>query len=194
MSGDLSGARPLTAMELAVVRRAARQAEPRLEALVAVLAFTGCRIGEALQLEWGDLVSARLGQWLPHVRFKRHTVKGRDRSRHVPMVPELRDGLYRWWVEAPLANIGDRPVFAWSRSAATRALTDLVRGELGEDARLSSHSFRKSFADRLHHGGASLATIAAMLGHADVRTTTIYLSGPSPAELAAVERMIGGPP
>ena len=191
------GARPLSQGELWRVLAAARTRGPRTLALVGLLAYTGGRISEVLALRWRDLRSMREQRWLPHVAYRRQNVKGKERTRYVPSPPELQTALYPWWAESPLTNQGEQLVFpgrrgrAWSRSAATRELEQLLREELGDEGRLSSHSFRKAYADRLLAGGLTLPAVSVLLGHSDVSTTMHYLARPSEAQLELAARAAG---
>jgi integrase/recombinase XerD len=62
----------------------------------------------------------------------------------------------------PLSRMG---VWKILRSAVRRA---------GVKARVSPHTLRHSFATPLLEGGADLASVQEMLGHADIATTQIY--------------------
>jgi integrase/recombinase XerC len=68
-----------------------------------------------------------------------------------------------------LSNRGTRLGVRAVQLAMTRLL-DLV----GEDAGLSTHSLRHTFATHLLDAGADLRAVQELLGHASVRTTQIY--------------------
>ena len=54
-----------------------------------------------------------------------------------------------------------------------RSLKIAVR-EAGLTKRVTSHTFRHSFATHLLTGGYDIRTVQELLGHTDVRTTMIY--------------------
>jgi site-specific recombinase XerD len=142
-------------------------------AMLMTLYSTGARRAELCHLTVGDIDSARM---LVHIR---HGKGGRDRD--VPLSPKLLETLREYWrwmrpktYLFPGTENGwraDKPITAkmvWEacRQAAQRAgITKPVR----------PHLIRHSFATHLLEAGADLPTVQALLGHADLKPTSIYL-------------------
>jgi integron integrase len=58
-------------------------------------------------------------------------------------------------------------------TVVSRALSDAVRAA-GLAKRVTTHTFRHSFATHLMESGADIRTVQELLGHKDVRTTMVY--------------------
>ena len=141
--------------------------------ILMTLYSTGMRRGELVQLKSGDIDKELM---LVHIREG----KG-QRDRNVPLSPKLLEALREYWrwmkpvtyvfpgvvdgrrVDAPAT---DKVVWHACRVAAQRA---------GITKRIHPHTLRHSFATHLLEAGADLPTIQNLLGHADIRDTTIYL-------------------
>ena len=142
-------------------------------AMLMTLYSTGMRRAELCNLKVENIDSKRM---LIHIR---HGKGGRDRS--VPLSPQLLETLrayYRWMKPKTYLFPGthrnwrvDKPITArvlWGacREAAERA---------GIDKPVHPHLLRHSFATHLLEQGADLPTLQALLGHADLKATSIYL-------------------
>jgi integrase/recombinase XerD len=141
--------------------------------ILMTLYSTGVRRAELVQLKASDIDKELM---LVHIRQG----KG-QRDRNVPLSPKLLEALREYWrwmkpvtyvfpgvadghrVDAP---VSDKIVWHACRVAAQRA---------GISKRVHPHTLRHSFATHLLEAGADLPTIQKLLGHADIRDTTIYL-------------------
>jgi integrase/recombinase XerD len=152
----------------------------RDRALLEVLYATGMRASECLGLRLED-VNLTAGYVLC-------TGKGR-RQRLVPLGAEAARWIERYLREARPRDVRRRDsgrLFVNPRGAplSRQSLWAIVRragARAGLGRRVSPHVLRHSFASHLLEGGADLRAVQAMLGHADIGTTQIYTSLPSPA-------------
>jgi integrase/recombinase XerD len=142
-------------------------------AMLITLYSTGMRRAELCHLKVEDIDSTRM-----LIRI-RHGKGGRDRD--VPLSPKALETLREYWrwmkpatylfpgtVNGSRADKPITPKVLWEacREAAQRAgITKAVR----------PHLLRHSFATHLVEGGADLPTVQALLGHADLKPTSIYL-------------------
>ena len=141
--------------------------------ILMTLYSTGVRRAELVQLKASDIDQELM---LVHIREG----KG-QRDRNVPLSPKLLEALREYWrwmkpvtylfpgvvdgqrVDAP---VSDKIVWHACRVAAQRA---------GITKRVHPHTLRHCFATHLLEAGADLPSIQKLLGHADIRDTTIYL-------------------
>jgi site-specific recombinase XerD len=137
----------------------------------------GLRLQEALNLQVGDIDSARM---VVHV----HRGKG-AKDRYVPLPPRTLTVLRQYW--ATHRN----PVWlfpatgrdhAHARSATEPMACSSVHGvmirlvrELGIKKRVTTHTLRHSYATHLLEAGVNLRLIQQYLGHSSLQATMIYL-------------------
>ncbi|PZS32923.1 MAG: hypothetical protein DLM58_08880 [Pseudonocardiales bacterium] len=164
-----------------VERSAARRGE-RDAAIIAVLLYAGARAEECARLDVEDIaVTARTGQLRLHG-------KG-DEVRTVPLPAPARDRISAW-----LRQRGNQPGALWTgqRGAlSTSGVTQVVLA-VGEDAGLQGlrpHRLRHTYATRLRQGGADVAHVQALLGHALLDTSARYFRAGTAEQAAIVERV-----
>lgn len=164
-------------------------ASPHLGALACFMFLTGARIGEAINVLWGDVdLSAA------KVRIVMSKIGGEDRIAHMP--PEL---------VAALANISsnrnpEAQVFAYSMSSAVTLPWKAVIKRAGIK-KVTPHGCRHGFATSLMHAGVDPVTVAkrggwkspaqlfATYGHAmDDEQVTNVLTGTPRAQTARKRR------
>lgn len=164
--------------------------DPRIAPLVSVLAETGLRLGEALALRWQDVrmpAPGREGHF--HVRksktrkprvvwmtpravaaFAACRLRGRNGLEDRVCEPETEDGV-------AMSRGRLRSLFG---SALTAAHLPHMR----------IHDLRHSFGYQLRESGANESDIADVLGHADTKTTAIYVRHKGDASCKrAIERL-----
>jgi integrase/recombinase XerD len=129
----------------------------------------GLRISEACSLKVPDIDSAR---GLIHVRNGK-----RGRDRFVMLSPRLLAGLRAYWKQVrpqgPALFPGAKPGTCISPEAVRRALRSAAKSA-GLAKRVTPHVLRHTFATHLLEGGTDLRVIQVLLGHASIRTTTLY--------------------
>lgn len=144
-------------------------------AIVELFYSTGMRISELQQLDEADvdLVSER-ARVLGKGRKERIVPVGRKAIAALRRYEPRRDE-----VLASAARGDRRALFLGQRGRrlSTRQIHNVVTGFLdrvSEDAGLSTHSLRHSFATHLLDAGADLLAVKELLGHASLSTTQIY--------------------
>ena len=144
-------------------------------ALVELFYSTGMRLAElqAMDLASLDLVSDRV-RVLGKGRKERIVPLGRSATRALRAYYEARDR-----VMAAAERPDRRAVFVaqTGRRITMRQIQNIV-GEflkgIADDAGLSTHSLRHTFATHLLDAGADLLAVKELLGHASLSTTQIY--------------------
>ena len=140
-------------------------------AVLLLLYGAGLRIGEALGLT---------GAVMPMGATLSVTGK-RDKTRLVPLLPQVRTAIDRYGELCPHPITRDAPLFRGARGgplspAIIRRAVRVARGRLGLAARTTPHALRHSFATHLLARGADLRSLQELLGHASLSSTQIYTS------------------
>lgn len=146
--------------ESTMIRLLTEAGREDLAQLVAVLADTGCRRSELLELEWENVDGNWVRLW--------ETKGGVGRS--IPLTKRAQEIL-----EARRENEDAGPFTAvraweleryWNKARAAMGLED--------DKGFTPHCLRHGCASRLVQAGVPLLTVKELLGHQKIETTLIY--------------------
>jgi integrase/recombinase XerD len=155
----------------------------RDRALLAVLAFTGCRVGEICRLRVGDYKSSG-GHKVLEVRGKG------GKERRVPLHPEAFERIEVWLDAAELRGSsgalfrpcrsarghGKHGFLDWPLSRrAVQLLVERYVARLQLDPNVTVHSFRVTALTTARERGADIIDLQDFAGHADPRTTLGYI-------------------
>lgn len=179
----------LSAAQSGQLLAAADSDSPRTAALVALLLFTGARVGELLAANVED-ITQQSGQPVLPV-----TGKGR-RERLLPLPAPIYDRVSRYLASRDDSNLlpavaagarPSRPLFVTrtgrrlDRMQVRRDLKRLARTAGGDLTpildRLTPHAARHSYATDLLNDGVPLRDVQYAMGHADASTTERYDHG-----------------
>ncbi|MBX9581634.1 MAG: tyrosine-type recombinase/integrase [Gemmataceae bacterium] len=155
----------------------------RDRAVLAVLAFTGCRVGEVTRLRVSDF-KASGGHRVLEVRGKG------GKERRVPLHPEAVERLEAWLdvigredasgaLFRPVTTARGKGADGFLPSPLTRRgiqyLVARYVKRLGLDPNVTVHSFRVTALTTARERGADLVDLQDFAGHADPRTTLTYI-------------------
>ena len=144
----------------------------RAVAIIATFIFTGVRLQELKNLKVVDV----------NLQASALTVKAGkgDKDRIIPLNPQLNSILQNYLKDRDRLK-KTCPYFFTSMRTNDR-MGDLVIKRLVEKLRQASgiyfypHLLRHTFATLMLEGGCDIFSLSKMMGHSDIKTTTIYLS------------------
>jgi integrase/recombinase XerD len=167
-----------------LTRETALPAGTRDRAIFAVLAYTGCRVGELTRLKVGSYKSNGV-----HKVLEVHGKGGKERL--VPLHKEAEERLEAWLDAAGIRHELTGPLFRPVKSARSkgtqsfaprpmtrRAVQKLVEGyirRLKLDPNVTVHSFRVTALTTARERGSDIIDLQDFAGHADPRTTLTYI-------------------
>lgn len=177
---DGSGKRKyLCARELPRFLKIAAQSDTSTRAFCMLLAFTGCRLSEALAL-----TPAQLDADTGRVVFR--TLKRRRQVyRAVPIPTELMKAL------SSLRRVGasDARLWRWSRQTAWRRVKAVMDAAGISGPQASPKGLRHGFGVANAEENVPMATTQKWLGHANLETTAIYQQAVGREESAFARRL-----
>lgn len=145
---------------------------PRDEAIISVLLYTGLRVGELVALEPGDVtLSERKGV----IQVRAETAKG-GKERTVPVPKMAREALGAYLAKRPETD--ERALFIGRQGALSAEGVAAVVAKYAAWSRLEGvtpHVLRHTFSyNYLVNNDNDLVALADILGHSDLNTTRIY--------------------
>jgi len=142
-------------------------------AMLMTLYSTGMRRAELCHLKVEDIDSTRM---IVHIRHGK-----RNRDRDVPLSPKLLETLreyWRWMQPKTYLFPGTKNGWRVDKPITPKVLWEACR-EAAQAAGITKdvrpHLLRHSFATHLIENGADLPTVQLLLGHSDLKATSIYL-------------------
>lgn len=144
----------------------------RNHAIFSTFIFTGLRKQELLNLKYTDIDTDN---------FTIFVKQGKgNKDRIVPMSYTLAQSLKKYREERNRLNKTNPEFFSSLRGNVgftengLKKLVDQVRQSSG--VAFSVHKLRHTFATLMLEGGCDIYSLSKMMGHSDIKTTTIYLS------------------
>lgn len=164
---------------------AARSGRADVHALCATLAWTGCRISEALSLTW-DAIDASEG----FVAIR--CLKKRSKTPVIREVPVPTAVICTIRSLSVRVTAFDQRVWSWSRSRAWQLVKQTMRDAgIAEGPHATPKGLRHSYGLHAVRSGVPLNFVQRWLGHASMTTTAIYLQAMGREERAIAQRMWG---
>lgn len=156
----------------------------RDRAILSLLAYSACRVGEVAHLRTGD--------YKPTGNHRILEVWGKGgKERRVPLHPEAVERLDAWLNVAGIRDDAEGPLFRAALTArgqgrdgfrttplSRRALQYLVKryaSRVGLDPAVTVHSFRVTALTTARERGVDIVDLQEFAGHADPRTTLAYI-------------------
>lgn len=143
---------------------------PIIRFAVALLCYTGLRVKEAQTLLLEDI----------DFEYNRLSVKGKGKKhRYVPIAQSFKPYLDEYITS--IRESEDSPfLLATKRTGKLSSMyinNELHRAveKLGWNKTVTCHALRRSFATNLLRKGVNVFAISKLLGHASIKTTTLYL-------------------
>lgn len=141
-----------------------------------LLYMTGCRKGEALALNWGDInfetkilnINKNLSRRIDYNNYKITSPKNASSVRKI-MLPDSLVELLKEYKE----KFDGKFIFGGDSPLSENKLTKRIKkySELADIPRIRIHDFRHSHASYLISQGVDIVSVAKRLGHSDIKQT-----------------------
>lgn len=171
----------LTSQEIDAFVHTARSCSTDIKTFCCMMAFTGCRISEALAMT-KDSVDFEA----KHVVIRCLKKRGKCVYRAVPLPASYLKVLKRWF--QTLKGTNGR-LWPWSRMTGYRRICKVMSDAMVRGSYASPKGLRHGFGVRAIQASVPLTLVQRWLGHADIKTTAIYTSAVGPEEREIASRM-----
>ncbi|WP_370198863.1 tyrosine-type recombinase/integrase [Roseibium sp.] len=162
----------------------AQSEAPLTRSFCLVLAYTGCRISEALALCPRDI---QLRSNVISIRTLKK--RGNFQVREVPVPEGLSAILDQTHDISDCAPSGDFPLWPWGRTTAWSQVKNVMKAAEIVGPHASPKGLRHGFGIHAVQSGVPLNLVQRWLGHAAMSTTAIYADAVGPEERAIAQRM-----
>jgi site-specific recombinase XerD len=143
----------------------------RQKVVISLLYGTGMRLNELRNLKWQDIERS-------NQRIKIKQGKG-ARDRFTLLSPTIVKDLESYFRKYKTQTYVFESILLKSKPLHSRSLQTIVKAAMVKagfvSGKYTAHILRHSFATHLLDNGCDINTIKILLGHADLRTTGIYL-------------------
>lgn len=172
----------LNAAERAAFLACARDRSPTIRSFLFLLAYSGCRISEAL-----ETTPRRVQRPAGVVSFR--TLKRRKfHVREVPLAPAVLEYLEVSHGRA-LAAGGDARLFTFCRQTGWQYVSDVMARAGISGKKACPKGLRHSFGIHALQRNVPITLVSRWLGHASLKTTEIYTTALGPEERQIASRM-----
>jgi len=179
----------LTQSERQAFLDVARLERPEVRTFAETLAYTGCRISEAL-----GLVPKRVA--LDECRIVLRSLKKRreDVYRAVPVPPEYIDTLdmvHRIRKSQKSKKTANQCLWSWTRQHVTTEIIKplMIKAGIPEGAHRTSKGLRHAYGVNAVTRNIPLNMLQKWMGHADMKTTAIYANAVDEEEAGLAAKM-----
>lgn len=178
----------LNSLEMEIFLQSAKEQNPKLRTLAETMAFTGCRISEALQLS-----TRSIERESNRIVFNSLKKRRGDVFRAVPVPHQLIDlltighNLIKKQKKEKDAKI---LLWSWSRQHAFELIRKvMIDAGISEGKHRSPKGLRHAYGVNAISKGIPINMLQKWMGHADIKTTSIYANAIGKEEAHIANKM-----
>ncbi|RLJ98804.1 tyrosine-type recombinase/integrase [Tenacibaculum discolor] len=178
----------LTSSEVDKFLKTAKEQDPKLRTLAETMAYTGCRISEALQLSVKNIERES-----NKIVFKSLKKRRGDVYRSVPVPHNLIDLLtigHDLIRKQKSEKEAKTLLWQWSRQHAYELIKKvMLEAEISEGKHRSPKGLRHAYGVNAILKGVPINMLQKWMGHADIKTTSIYANAIGKEEAYIASKM-----